>query len=101
MPRYELLSSIKYTHAYNSVQHTIRACQIPPETQLDHSWILRKVSLEEQVDFLTYSTASETYVLGTSSSVGFKLPENDELHPEWRDEGLLPGILLSIVYLPF
>ncbi|KAJ5552933.1 Cleavage/polyadenylation specificity factor A subunit C-terminal [Penicillium frequentans] len=70
-----------------------------PETQLDHSWILRKVSLEEQVDFLTYSTASETYVLGTSSSVGFKLPENDELHPEWRDEAksFLPEVPQSFV----
>jgi len=57
--------------------------------------------LEEQVDFLTYSTASETYVLGTSSSVEFKLPENDELHPEWRDEGLLPGKLLSMAYHHF
>ncbi|KAJ5986847.1 hypothetical protein N7451_011212 [Penicillium sp. IBT 35674x] len=79
--------------------HTIRACQIPPETQLDYSWILRKVLLEEQVDFLTYSTASETYILGTSFSVGFKLPENDELHPEWRDEAksFLPEVPQSFV----
>jgi cleavage and polyadenylation specificity factor subunit 1 len=82
---------MKYTQAYNFGQHTLRACLIPPETQLDYSWILRKISLEEQVGFLTYSTASETYVLSSSSSVGFKLPENDELHPEWRDEGLLPA----------
>lgn len=33
---------------------------------------------------------SDTYVLGTSSSVGFKLPDNDELHPEWRNEGSPP-----------
>ncbi|KAJ6109745.1 hypothetical protein N7486_001980 [Penicillium sp. IBT 16267x] len=84
---------------YVDSEHTIRACQIPPGTELDYSWVLRKVSLEEQVDFLTYSTASETYVLGTSSSVEFKLPENDELHPEWRDEAksFLPEVPQSFV----
>lgn len=29
------------------------------------------------------------YVLGTSHKTEFKLPEDDELHPEWRNEGLL------------
>ncbi|KAJ5663769.1 Cleavage/polyadenylation specificity factor A subunit C-terminal [Penicillium longicatenatum] len=84
---------------YVDAEHTLRACLIPPETQLDYSWILRKFSLEEQVGFLTYSTASETYVLSSSSSVGFKLPENDELHPEWRDEAktFLPEVPQSFV----
>ncbi|KAJ5752373.1 hypothetical protein N7520_009290 [Penicillium odoratum] len=84
---------------YVDSKNTIRACQIPPDTQLDYSWILRKVSLEEQVDLLTYSTASETYVLATSSNVGFKLPENDELHPEWRNEAksFLPEVPQSFV----
>ncbi|KAJ5902421.1 Cleavage/polyadenylation specificity factor A subunit C-terminal [Penicillium taxi] len=71
---------------YIDAEHNIRGCQIHPDTQLDYSWTLRKVLLEEQVDFLTYSTASDTYVLGTSVNVDFKLPENDELHPEWRNE---------------
>jgi cleavage and polyadenylation specificity factor subunit 1 len=55
--------------------------------------------VEEQVDFLTYSTSSNTYVLGTSCSVGFKLPENDELHPEWRMESIsfLPEVPQSSV----
>jgi cleavage and polyadenylation specificity factor subunit 1 len=48
---------------------------------------LRQVPLEEQVDFLAYSTSSETYVLGTSRLADFKLPEADDLHPEWRGEG--------------
>ena len=76
-------------------QHNIQVCQIFPETQLHYSWPLRKISLDEQVDFLTYSTASETYVLGTSTSVEFKLPEDDELHPEWRNEGSLSAIPMT------
>ncbi|KAJ5936428.1 hypothetical protein N7454_005063 [Penicillium verhagenii] len=84
---------------YVDSEHTIRAGQIAPETQFDHSWILRKVSLGEQVDFLTYSTASETYVLSTSSNMEFNLPENDELHPEWRNEekSFLPEVPQSFI----
>lgn len=79
--------------------HYIRACQFPSETQFDHPWTLRKVSMDEQVDFLTYSTSSETYILGTSCSMGFKLPDNDELHPEWRNEttSFLPEVPQSSV----
>ncbi|KAJ5180391.1 Cleavage/polyadenylation specificity factor A subunit C-terminal [Penicillium capsulatum] len=77
----------------------IRVCHLPPDTQFDHQWTVRKVPVNEQVDFLTYSTSSETYVLGTSSPVGFKLPENDELHPEWRNEEItfLPEVPQSSI----
>ncbi|KAJ5677429.1 Cleavage/polyadenylation specificity factor A subunit C-terminal [Penicillium maclennaniae] len=77
---------------YVDSDNWVRACQLPPDTQFDYPWTLRKIPMEEQVDFLTYSTSSNTYVLGTSSKVGFKLPEDDELHPEWRME--------SITFLP-
>ncbi|KAJ5139137.1 uncharacterized protein N7515_003985 [Penicillium bovifimosum] len=73
---------------YVDSQGCIRACQLPPQTQFDYSWTLRKVPIEEQVDFLAYSTSSETYVLGTSRQSDFKLPDSDELHPEWRNEEL-------------
>ncbi|KAJ5088160.1 Cleavage/polyadenylation specificity factor A subunit C-terminal [Penicillium angulare] len=84
---------------YVDSEHTIRSCQLPPNTQLDYPWILRKIPLHEQVDFLTYATASETYVVATSSLVGFKLPENDELHSEWRNEALsfLPEVPQSSI----
>ena len=67
--------------------------QLPLQTEFDYPWTLRRISLDEQVDRLTYSTSSETYVLGTSTSVDFKLPDNDELHPEWRNEGVSPFCL--------
>ena len=63
-------------------------CQFPGETRFDYSWTLRKVQLGEQVDHLAYSSPSDTYVIGTSCKTGFKLPDNDELHHEWRNEGL-------------
>ncbi|EPS26038.1 hypothetical protein PDE_00974 [Penicillium oxalicum 114-2] len=73
---------------YSDPNGQIRACQLPSETQFDHSWPLRKVSLDEQIDHLTYSTTSDTYVVGTSHNAEFKLPDNDELHPEWRNESI-------------
>lgn len=84
---------------YVDSEDCVRACQLPPDTQFDYPWTLRKIPVEEQVEFLTYSTSSNTYVLGTSSSVGFKLPENDELHPEWRMESMsfLPEVPQSSV----
>ncbi|KAJ5099106.1 hypothetical protein N7532_006107 [Penicillium argentinense] len=84
---------------YVDSRHCIRICQLPTDTQLDHSWTFRKVPLNEQVDFLAYSTTSETYVVGTSSKVGFKLPDNDELHPEWRNESIdfLPEVPKSSI----
>ncbi|KAF3403665.1 Protein cft1 [Penicillium rolfsii] len=71
---------------YVDSKSNIRACQFPPNTLFDHPWTLRKIPLGEQVDHLTYSTSSETYVVGSSHNVEFKLPDNDELHPEWRNE---------------
>ncbi|CAI7630992.1 unnamed protein product [Penicillium bialowiezense] len=73
---------------YADSQNCIRVCQLPPQTQFDYPWPLRQIPLEEQVDFLAYSTSSETYVIGASRPADFKLPEADDLHPEWRGEEL-------------
>ncbi|KAJ5634886.1 Cleavage/polyadenylation specificity factor A subunit C-terminal [Penicillium herquei] len=84
---------------YVDSENIIRTCRLPPNINLDYSWIIRKVQLDEQVDFLTYATASKTYVLGTSSNEDFKLPDNDELHPEWRGEEIefLPEVPQSFI----
>jgi cleavage and polyadenylation specificity factor subunit 1 len=58
---------------------------------------MRRVPIGEQIDQLTYSSASETYVLGTCTRASFKLPDDDELHPEWRNEGWYYALLLSLV----
>lgn len=84
---------------YVDSESNIRVCQFPPNTQFDYSWTLRKIPLGEQVDHLTYSTSSETYVIGTSHNVEFRLPDNDELHPEWRNEAITfcPEVPQSVV----
>lgn len=82
------ISGCEKGFVYVDSEHRIRACQLPSQTDFSYPWTLRKVPVDEQVNFLTYSTSSETYVLGTSCNVSFKLPDDDELHPEWRNESL-------------
>ncbi|KAF4287573.1 hypothetical protein CNMCM8689_008357 [Aspergillus fumigatus] len=75
--------------SWNPSPHLIdvlRICRFPSDTLFDYTWALRKISIGEQVDHLAYATSSETYVLGTSHSADFKLPDDDELHPDWRNE---------------
>lgn len=64
-------------------------------TRFDYQWTLKKVHLGEQVDHLAYSTSSGMYVLGTCHATDFKLPDDDELHPEWRNEGLCSIYLIQ------
>ncbi|GAQ12043.1 protein cft1 [Aspergillus lentulus] len=76
--------------SWNPSPHLIdvlRICRFPSETLFDYTWALRKIGIGEQVDHLAYATSSETYVLATSHSADFKLPDDDELHPDWRNEG--------------
>ncbi|KAL3470459.1 CPSF A subunit region-domain-containing protein [Aspergillus californicus] len=72
--------------AYLDSNSLIQLAKIPHGTQLGQPWALKKVPIGEQIDQLTYSTTSDTYVLGTCHRSEFKLPEDDELHPEWRNE---------------
>lgn len=53
------------------------------------------------MEHLTYSGSSGTYVLGTSHKADFQLPDDDELHPEWRNEGLFSiSIVESLLIKP-
>ncbi|KAF4160597.1 hypothetical protein CNMCM6936_002869 [Aspergillus lentulus] len=72
---------------YVDSKDVLRICRFPSETLFDYTWALRKIGIGEQVDHLAYATSSETYVLATSHSADFKLPDDDELHPDWRNEG--------------
>ncbi|KAL4986956.1 CPSF A subunit region-domain-containing protein [Aspergillus falconensis] len=66
--------------------HGLHLAKLPEGTQLGYPWLMRRVPVGEQIDKLTYTSASDTYVLGTCQRCEFKLPEDDELHPEWRNE---------------
>ncbi|KAJ0421006.1 CPSF A subunit region-domain-containing protein [Aspergillus carlsbadensis] len=72
--------------AYLDSNGVVRLAKLPRETHLGHAWTMRTVPIGEQIDQLTYSSTSETYVLGTCTRASFKLPDDDELHPEWRNE---------------
>ncbi|KAK2798780.1 mRNA cleavage and polyadenylation factor subunit [Onygenales sp. PD_10] len=79
---------------YVDADHVVRMCRFPRNTHFDSSWAARKIGLGEQVDGVVYHSATETYALGTSQKVDFKLPEDDEVHTEWRNEviSFLPQI---------
>ena len=46
----------------------------------------RRIPLGEEVHALSYHEIQDAYVLGTSTSADFKLPE-DEFHHQWNEEG--------------
>ncbi|PWY71481.1 protein cft1 [Aspergillus heteromorphus CBS 117.55] len=73
---------------YLDSKNIARLCQLPPQTQFEYQWTLQKVPLGEQIDHLAHSSSSGTYVLGTCQKTDFKLPADDELHPEWRNEAI-------------
>lgn len=65
--------------------------QLPLQSQYDTGWVTRRVPLGEEVHALSYYSEQDAYVLGTSTFVPFKLPE-DEFHAQWNleDTAFLP-----------
>lgn len=68
-------------------QGVARAAQLPSESQYETGWVTRRVPLGEEVHAIAYHEEMDTYVLGTSTIVDFKLPE-DEFHNHWTAEGI-------------
>ncbi|TPX25049.1 mRNA cleavage and polyadenylation factor subunit [Coccidioides immitis] len=92
--RGEAVSSLSSFHipacekgfAYVDASNMVRMCRLPSNTRFDNSWVTRKVHVGDQIDCVEYFAHSEIYALGSSHKVDFKLPEDDEIHPEWRSE---------------
>ncbi|KAL1990323.1 hypothetical protein VTN49DRAFT_6162 [Thermomyces lanuginosus] len=80
------ISGCEKGFVYIDNEGIVRTCQLPEETTLDLPWPIRRIPMNEQVDYLTYATASNTYVYGAANKRNFKLPDDDEIHPEWRNE---------------
>ena len=59
------------------------------QVQYDTGWVTKRVPLGEEVTALTYHEEKDAYILGTSTVVDFKLPE-DEFHSQWSLEGDCP-----------
>ncbi|WEW58506.1 mRNA cleavage and polyadenylation factor subunit [Emydomyces testavorans] len=87
--------------AYIDTENVVRMCRLPANTRFDNSWTTRKVHLGDQIDFVEYSAHSETYALGSSRKVDFRLPEDDEVHTEWRSEviSFMPQLDRGIINL--
>jgi cleavage and polyadenylation specificity factor subunit 1 len=69
-------------------QGILRTAHIPADISVwESSWISRKIKLSEQIDYICHHSSTGLYVLGASQKTGFKLPEDDELHYEWKNEG--------------
>ncbi|KAI1928729.1 mRNA cleavage and polyadenylation factor subunit [Ophidiomyces ophidiicola] len=72
--------------AYIDKSSMVRMCRLPGNVRLENSWAMRKINMGEQIDLLEYAAKSETYVLGACHKADFKLPDDDEVHTEWRNE---------------
>ncbi|KAL5337780.1 CPSF A subunit region-domain-containing protein [Aspergillus crustosus] len=66
----------------------VHLARLAQGTQLGYPWAFKRMHIGEQIDQLAYSASSEVYVLGTCEKLEFRLPEDDELHPDWRNEGI-------------
>ncbi|KAJ9305483.1 hypothetical protein DTO217A2_5012 [Paecilomyces variotii] len=84
---------------YLDSNDVVRLCQLPRATQFHFPWTMRRIPVGEEIDHLAYSSSSGTYILGTSHKSDFKLPDDDEVHTEWRNEviSFLPQIDQSSV----
>ncbi|KAL4969218.1 cleavage/polyadenylation factor CFT1 [Aspergillus stella-maris] len=91
--------SLEKGFAYLDSEGYVRLARIPNGTKLGSPWALTRVPIGEQIDQLAYSFTSNTYVLGTCHRSAFKLPDDDELHPEWRSEDIsfLPEVHQSSI----
>lgn len=58
----------------------------------------RRVPLGEEIHALCYHEKKDAFVLGTSITVDFKLPE-DEFHTQWAEEGSTCAGYIHIFWL--
>lgn len=82
--KHDVFSSI--SRRSSNIQGSVRICSLPDNIFLGLPWTIQKVPLQEKVDKIIYSASSHTYVLGCNQLSEFKLPHDDELHPEWQHE---------------
>ncbi|KAI5292931.1 mRNA cleavage and polyadenylation factor subunit [Ascosphaera acerosa] len=77
-----------FAYLDDSVRGVVRICRIPADISLDMSWVTRRVPLGQEAVALCYHPGKDVYAVGTSRAVNFKLPDDDEIHPEWQSESL-------------
>ena len=57
--------------------------------QYDTGWVTKRVPFGEEVTTLAYHEEKDAYIVGTGTTVDFKLP-GDEFHSQWSLEGGWP-----------
>lgn len=78
--------------AYVDARGSFKICQLPLANSYGTlGWSTRKIQLGEQVDAIAYHRDKDVFIVGLSSNIPFKLPE-DDYHHEWNKESttLLP-----------
>ncbi|KAK4691022.1 cleavage and polyadenylation specificity factor subunit 1, partial [Lecanoromycetidae sp. Uapishka_2] len=71
--------------AAGGLQGKSHAAQLPLHSQYDTGWVTQRIPLGQEVHALSYQPEKDAYILGTSTTVPFRLPE-DEFHIEWANE---------------
>ena len=75
--------------AYVDSSNNLRMAQLPVGADFSHSeWVSKEVKLGLDVTHLTYLDRTASYILTTTTLTEFQLPQDDEWHPEWRDESV-------------
>lgn len=71
---------------YISNEGDARTCQLPSNCRYgDTGWAMKKIPLGQTVEKVVWHEPAGVYVISTSSSISFKLPE-DDYHHEWAKE---------------
>ena len=74
-------------HIFIDDENNLHLAQLPADVDFGQSdWVAQKVEVGERVACLTYFDRKQSYILATSQSIDFRLPQDDEWHTEWRDE---------------
>ena len=83
---------------YRLSQGKIQSAQFPSNiTIMEPGWPVRKVTLGEEVQALSYHNPTETYVLGVIAKNSFELPRDDELHRNWARESKRSSSIRQII----
>jgi cleavage and polyadenylation specificity factor subunit 1 len=51
-------------------------------------WVIQQLYKDDQIVAFDHHPATNRLILATSTRRDFRLPQDDELHPEWREESI-------------
>ncbi len=87
---------------YVDDQDNLHRARLPTNADFGLSeWVSQRTELGEEVASLTYFERTGSYILGTSRTSDFQLPQDDEWHSDWQDEdtAFLPQVIQGSIRL--